>query len=122
MRLTPFAFSNSTLVRTSKVRHWPAAGVSARAATALERAQPAQIELFARKKSRRFIIRLEDLHSQQLGGPAPRFKRNKYSSKCGIDGRQCPCGCRVHNACVSVPPASTYWMNSRRTKRWSLAH
>jgi hypothetical protein len=46
-------------VRTSKVRHSPVDRVSARAGTALERAQPAQIELFARKKSRRFIIRLE---------------------------------------------------------------
>jgi len=43
-------------VTTSKVRHPPADGVSARTGTALERAQPAQIELFARKKSRRFIV------------------------------------------------------------------
>jgi hypothetical protein len=42
-------------VTTSKVRHSPAAGVSASTGIALERAQPAHIELFARKKSRRFI-------------------------------------------------------------------
>jgi hypothetical protein len=44
------------------VRHSPADGVSARAGTALERAQPAQIELLVRKKSRRFIVRLENRH------------------------------------------------------------
>jgi hypothetical protein len=49
-------------VTTSNVRHPPADGVSARAGTALERAQPAQSELFNCKKSRRFIIRLEKSH------------------------------------------------------------
>jgi hypothetical protein len=43
---------------TSNVRHLPGIRVSARTGTALESAQPAQIELFARKKSRRFISRL----------------------------------------------------------------
>jgi hypothetical protein len=60
MWLIPFGFNNSILVATSKVRHSPADGVFAKTGTALERAQAAPIELFARKKSRRFIIRLED--------------------------------------------------------------
>src|SRR3984957_11022085 len=70
MGLIPFGFSNSTSVTTSKVRHPPAGGVSARTGNALERAQIAQIELFARKKSRRFIIRLESTYIMTLCLPA----------------------------------------------------
>ena len=42
---------------TSNVRHQLSEGVFARTGNALVRAQPAQIEPFARKKSRRFITR-----------------------------------------------------------------